>query len=373
MHGAPTGAANSHERYRGEHQVPYTRRRAQGAGSREHRARTYLMTSDEDKKTDKKIDRRTFVKQGLLAGGAVAGGALAVSRLADANDGSSARVNAAGATTSLPASAQPVAQTTPAGPRQPNILVIMVDQLRYPQWFGDGPGGPGCRPTSSSWAGCGSFARHYTASNDCTPARAALLTGSVYTPDRLHDHGGKQAGPGLPDLGHDAARTRLPHALATASGTSRTATTSGLRSTGARAGALRVRRWHLPVARRRARPGLARDPRIAGQFDSGSRAGRGRAVVHDGVVRQPARHRVVVRDWSNRVPRRGVRAERGRGAAAELRDARAAGRAQQAAPAALVPGNGRVVVRAGAVHRSRSHEGSLDEQSQPVRQASARG
>ena len=48
------------------------------------------MQADEDKKIDKKVDRRTFVKRGLIASGAVAGGALAVSRLADANDGSAA-------------------------------------------------------------------------------------------------------------------------------------------------------------------------------------------------------------------------------------------------------------------------------------------
>jgi arylsulfatase A-like enzyme len=158
------------------------------------------MTSDEDKKTDKKIDRRTFVKKGLLAGGAVAGGALAVSRLADANDGSNARVSAA--TTSLPASAQPVARHTPAGPRQPNILVIMVDQLRFPQWFGAGPGGPVLPPNLQRLRqDAVSFARHYTASNDCTPARATLLTGLYTHQTGCMITGGSTLDPGFPTWG----------------------------------------------------------------------------------------------------------------------------------------------------------------------------
>ncbi len=159
------------------------------------------MRSDEDKKIDKTIDRRTFVKKGLLAGGAVAGGALAVSRLADANDGSSARVSSAGVTTSLPASAQLLGPPT-AGPRQPNILVIMVDQLRFPQWFGAGPGGPGLPPNLERLSRDGvSFARHYTASNDCTPARAALLTGLYTHQTGCMITGGSTLDPGFPTWG----------------------------------------------------------------------------------------------------------------------------------------------------------------------------
>lgn len=69
----------------------------------------------------------------------------------------------------------------PPGPEQtqrPNILVILVDQMRYPQWF------PSTRKLSEllpSLArlrqGAVSFARHYTAANACTPSRACLLTG----------------------------------------------------------------------------------------------------------------------------------------------------------------------------------------------------
>jgi arylsulfatase A-like enzyme len=135
------------------------------------------MRSDEDKKTDKKIDRRTFVKRGLLAGGALTGGAVAISRLADANDRSSA---AAGARPT-PTGAQPKRTRHSAGPPRPNILVIVVDQLRFPQWCGVGPGGPDLPPNLRRLRqGAVSFTRHYTASNDCSPARATLLTG-LYT------------------------------------------------------------------------------------------------------------------------------------------------------------------------------------------------
>ncbi|HEY2282750.1 MAG TPA: sulfatase-like hydrolase/transferase [Solirubrobacteraceae bacterium] len=158
------------------------------------------MTSDEDKKIDKKIDRRTFVKKGLLTGGAVAGGALAVSRLADATGGSSARVSAAA--TTLPAAAQPVSRQTPADPRAPNILVIVVDQLRFPQWFGVGPAGPGLPPNLQRLRRDGvSFARHYTASNDCTPARAALLTGLYTHQTGCMITGGSTLDPGFPTWG----------------------------------------------------------------------------------------------------------------------------------------------------------------------------
>jgi arylsulfatase A-like enzyme len=107
-----------------------------------------------DRKTDRRIDRRTFLKRGLAAGG-LAGGGAAI--WAAASSGPSAR--------------------TP-----PNILVIIVDQLRFPQWFSPAAvGGPGLPPNLAGLRrGSVSFERHYTASNDCTPARSTLLTG-LYT------------------------------------------------------------------------------------------------------------------------------------------------------------------------------------------------
>jgi arylsulfatase A-like enzyme len=158
------------------------------------------MRADENKKIDKRVDRRTFVKKGLLAGGAMAGGALAVSRLADANDGSGAGISTG--TTPLSASAQPARRQVSAGPQQPNILVIVVDQLRFPQWFGVGPGGPGLPPNLRRLRqGAVSFSRHYTASNDCTPARATLLTGLYTHQTGCMITGGSTLDPGFPTWG----------------------------------------------------------------------------------------------------------------------------------------------------------------------------
>jgi arylsulfatase A-like enzyme len=156
------------------------------------------MQADGDKKIDKKIDRRTFVKRGLLAGGALAGGALAASRLADANDGSRAAASAKGSPTPTP----PARRQSPASSRQPNILVIVVDQLRFPQWFGVGPGGADLPPNLRRLRrGAVSFSRHYTASNDCTPARATLLTGLYTHQTGCMITGGSTLDPGFPTWG----------------------------------------------------------------------------------------------------------------------------------------------------------------------------
>ncbi|MGA8364410.1 MAG: sulfatase-like hydrolase/transferase [Solirubrobacteraceae bacterium] len=158
------------------------------------------MKADKDKKIDKKVDRRTFVKQGLIAGGAVAGGALAVSRLADANDGSASRVGATAPT--APSAAQPTRRQAPTSPQQPNILVIVVDQLRFPQWCGVGPGGPDLPPNLRRLRrDAVSFSRHYTASNDCTPARATLLTGLYTHQTGCMITGGSTLDPGFPTWG----------------------------------------------------------------------------------------------------------------------------------------------------------------------------
>jgi arylsulfatase A-like enzyme len=153
------------------------------------------MRADEDKKTDKRIDRRTFVKNGLIAGGAMTGGALAVSRLAEATDTGAGRAPVA-------VSAQTTHRQTPASTRQPNILVIVVDQLRFPQWFGVGPSGPDLPPNLRRLRqGAVSFARHYTASNDCTPARATLLTGLYTHQTGCMITGGSTLDPGFPTWG----------------------------------------------------------------------------------------------------------------------------------------------------------------------------
>ena len=65
-----------------------------------------------------------------------------------------------------------------AGGDKPNILVVVVDQMRAPQWF------PGAGELDALLPNLGrlrqssvSFNSHYTASNMCTPSRGVLTTG----------------------------------------------------------------------------------------------------------------------------------------------------------------------------------------------------
>ena len=89
-----------------------------------------------------------------------------------------------------------------ASGRRPNILVIVVDQLRFPQWFGTGPGGPSLPPNLRRLRhGAVSFARHYTASNDCSPSRSALLTGLYTHQTGCMITGGSTLDPGFPTWG----------------------------------------------------------------------------------------------------------------------------------------------------------------------------
>jgi arylsulfatase A-like enzyme len=119
-------------------------------------------------------DRRTFIKRGLAAGGALAAGGGAFAALSGGGRG---RARAAARVTSSAAARGATAART----RQPNILVIVVDQMRSPSWFPATAALDRLLPNIARLRRQSvSFARHYTASNDCTPARAALLTG-LYT------------------------------------------------------------------------------------------------------------------------------------------------------------------------------------------------
>jgi arylsulfatase A-like enzyme len=111
------------------------------------------------------FDRRTLLRRGAVLGGALLGsGAL--------------EVGTARAAKLAPGSARPVIEAAPP----PNILVIVVDQMRYPRWFGGAGAALAFAPNIQRLRGGGvNFGRHYTASNDCTPSRSALLTG-------LHTH-----------------------------------------------------------------------------------------------------------------------------------------------------------------------------------------
>jgi arylsulfatase A-like enzyme len=119
-----------------------------------------------DRFIDVDSDRRTFLKRGLLAGGALLSGAGAPTaaqarRLQRPRHQRRGRVRGAGSSS-----------------RAPNILVILVDQLRAPAWVPVSleldallPNLAALRSQSVSFEG------HYTASNDCSPSRGALLTG----------------------------------------------------------------------------------------------------------------------------------------------------------------------------------------------------
>ncbi len=148
-----------------------------------------------DREQDRRVDRRTFLKDGLIAGGMLVGAGLAIADLAEDAGGS-------GSQASSPPR-RPAARARPSRHDQrPNILVILVDQMRFPQWFSAGPAGldlpPNLRRLS---AGAVSFARHYAASNDCSPARSALVTGLYTHQTGCMITGGSTLDPGFPTWG----------------------------------------------------------------------------------------------------------------------------------------------------------------------------
>jgi arylsulfatase A-like enzyme len=140
-----------------------------------------------DPRQHRKINRRTFLRGGLIAGGALAGTALGVRATEDNKNGAAraTRPRAPG-----------------SGGRAPNILVIVVDQLRFPQWSGAGSVGATLPPNIAALSeGAVSFARHYAASNDCTPARSTLLTGLYTHQTGCMITGGSTLDPGFPTWG----------------------------------------------------------------------------------------------------------------------------------------------------------------------------
>jgi arylsulfatase A-like enzyme len=112
-------------------------------------------------------DRRTFLKRGLLAGGALAlsgagaPGAAQARHLRRPRHASRRRVRGAGGSR-----------------RAPNILVILLDQLRAPAWAPASLALDALLPNIAALRSESvSFEGHYTASNDCSPSRGTLLTG----------------------------------------------------------------------------------------------------------------------------------------------------------------------------------------------------
>ncbi len=147
-----------------------------------------------DSEQHRRVDRRTFLKGTLIAGGVAAGAGLGIRALADG-----------GADSSNAPAVPPVPAATSKRRRssaQPNILVIVVDQLRFPQWFSATSMGmqlaPNLRRLSQDAI---TFGRYYTASNDCTPARAAMLTGLYTHQTGCMITGGSTLDPGFPTWG----------------------------------------------------------------------------------------------------------------------------------------------------------------------------
>lgn len=132
------------------------------------------------------LERRTFLK----TGGLVAGGLVAASMLPNVAGQAEARTIDA-TTTWKPATGRP------------NILVILVDQLRFPQGLFDqgvldevAPNLAQLRSQSVS------FERQYVAATMCSPSRSTLLTG-LYTHQNgmfLTNTGGLEGGPSTPSL-----------------------------------------------------------------------------------------------------------------------------------------------------------------------------
>ena len=178
--------------------------------------------------------------------------------------------------------------TRHAPARAPNILVVLVDQLRTPVWMPAAALPAAVMPNLAALrAGAVSFDRHYTASNDCTPSRGALLTGlyshqtgCLITGDSHLDPGFPTWGTLLRELGYSTWWWGKWHLNPNPDADAR---------------ALRLLRRHLPLAQRRSGAGHRRrsgDRRPVRRM-AAPRRGRG-TVVRDGVVRQPPRHRLVV-------------------------------------------------------------------------------
>jgi arylsulfatase A-like enzyme len=106
--------------------------------------------------------RRDLFRRGALLAGGLALGSLGLAEVAGGED------EIAGSALRRTASRR----------GRPNILVIVVDELRAPRWFPAPATVDLLLPNIASIRrDAVSFERHFTASNDCTPARGALVTG----------------------------------------------------------------------------------------------------------------------------------------------------------------------------------------------------
>jgi arylsulfatase A-like enzyme len=134
------------------------------------------------------VDRRTFLKGGLAASG-LAGIGAAIWARGNGGPPPPARNGASN-------------RRFRGAPGAPNILVILVDQLRFPSWFSPVPGRVGLPPNLAALQRESvSFERHYTAANDCTPSRSALLTGLYSHQTGCLTTGASTLDPGFPTWG----------------------------------------------------------------------------------------------------------------------------------------------------------------------------
>jgi arylsulfatase A-like enzyme len=92
-------------------------------------------------------------------------------------------IGAALATPTLALGASGSAAANAAHKGTPNILFILLDEMRYPRVFPDGINSPGeflrifMPHTHVLWRKGVKFSGHYTAASACTPARGTLITG----------------------------------------------------------------------------------------------------------------------------------------------------------------------------------------------------
>ena len=112
----------------------------------------------DDQTGERRLNRRTLLEGALAAGGAIAAGSTIGHLVAGASKAS--------------------AKVPPAPTGAPNILVVMVDQMREPLGLLSDAAVASLMPNLARIRRAGvSFGNHYTAANDCTPSRGALVTG----------------------------------------------------------------------------------------------------------------------------------------------------------------------------------------------------
>lgn len=125
------------------------------------------------------MNRRTFLKRAATAGALLLGNQL------------------------LPTPWQSVTpQRALAADGAPNILVIIVDQMRSPQWFPDQSQLDSYLPNIARLRnGAVNLGSHYTAAAACTPARACLVTGLYTHQTWCMVTGQSELNPGFPTWG----------------------------------------------------------------------------------------------------------------------------------------------------------------------------